>query len=141
MTEALRLARAEFPGRLEVIGSRIRKDAEHFSRPEQVYGALRWLATAYLDSRTGTAPCPDLDGSCRKACGFRYVAHQSEVTMGQFASDYELQRRGRTVQLREHLAFGNAHDPRHTIRIAWFVEGKVVVVGFVGPHQTTRASN
>jgi hypothetical protein len=136
----INLALDEFTDRLDVLRSRVAKDAEHFRRPEQFYGALRWLATTYIDSKTGIAPCPELDASCRAACGFRYIAHQSDVTMGMYASNYRIQRRGRTVQLREHLAFGNAFDPRHTIRIAWFVEDGRVIVGYVGQHQATRAS-
>jgi hypothetical protein len=141
-TACLLLAMEKFRDRLLVLETRVRKrDVEVFAQPERLYGALRWLATVYLDSKLGRAPCPDMDASCRAACGFRYVPHQSEVTRGMFSSDYEVKRGGKTVQLREHLTFGASHDPRHTIRIAFFVEGDRVIVGFVGQHQATRQSN
>jgi hypothetical protein len=104
---------------------------------------MRWLATDYRDARRGIRKCPDLDACCRKACGFRYAAHQSEVTMGQHRSDYELQWEGRTVMLREHLGVGVSYDPRHTARVAFFYDeaSTKVVVGYVGQHQRNGASN
>ncbi len=87
--EAVEAAADEFKDRLAIIENRVEKDAGYFDRPELLYGALRWLATTYHGAKTGVS-CPDLVASCRRASGFRYTAHQSEVTMGQYASDYEV---------------------------------------------------
>jgi hypothetical protein len=141
-TQCLLLAMEVFRDRMLVLETRVRKrDVECFTHPERLYGALQWLTTVYLESKRGITPCADLDASCRAACGFRYVPHQSEVTRSMFANDYGVRRNGKTVQLREHLTFGSSHDPRHTIRIAMFMEGDKVVVGFVGQHQATRQAN
>jgi hypothetical protein len=141
-TEAVEAATNEFKDHLAIIQNRVEKDAGYFYQPELLYGALRWLATTYHDAKTGARSCPDLDASCRKASGFRYSAHQSEVTMGQYASDYEVTWGGKRVKLREHLGFGTSREPRHTIRVAFFFDDKTkrVVVGYVGLHQQTRAT-
>ena len=114
--EAIEAAAHEFKDRLEIIANRVEKDAGHFDHAELLYGALQWLATTYRDAKTGIRSCPDLDKSCRQASTFSYVAHQSEVTMGQYASDYEVTWGGKGVMLREHVGFGTSRDPRHTIR-------------------------
>jgi hypothetical protein len=136
--EAVEAAAHEFKDRLKIIENRIEKDAGYFDRPELLYGALRWLATTYHGAKAGLT-CPDLDESCRRVSGFRYTAHQSEVTMGQYASDYEVTWRGKLVKLREHIGFGTSRDRRHTIRVAFFFDDKTkrVVVGYVGLHQTS----
>jgi hypothetical protein len=102
---------------------------------------LRWLATTYHGAKTGVSR-PDLVESCRRARGFRYAAHQSEVTMGQYKSDYEITWRGKVVTLKEHVGFGTSRDPRHTIRVAFFFDDrtKKIVVGYVGLHQQNRAT-
>jgi hypothetical protein len=140
--EAVEAAAHEFKDRLEIIESRVEKDAGYFDRPELLYGALRWLATTYRGAKTGGVRCPDLDESCRRSSRFWYTPHQSEVTMGQYPSDYEVTWRGKGVKLREHIGFGTDRDPRHTIRVAFFFDSKtkMVVVGYVGLHQQTRAT-
>jgi hypothetical protein len=140
--EAIEAAAHEFKDRLEIIANRVEKDAGHFDHPELLYGALQWLATTYHDAKTGVRSCPDLDKSCRQASTFSYIAHQSEVTMGQYASDYEVTWGGKGVKLREHVGFGTSRDRRHTIRVAFFFDGKTkrVVVGYIGLHQQTRAT-
>jgi hypothetical protein len=140
--KVVQLALVDFHDRLEVIESRVGKEVSHFEHPELLYGALRWLATTYHDAKTRTVSCPDLEKSCRLASGFRYAWSQSEVTMGQYNSDYEIKLRGKVAKLREHLAYGTGRGPRRTIRIAfvWDGESKHVVVGYIGQHQQTRAS-
>ena len=73
---------------------------------------------------------------------FGYAAHQSEITMGQYASEYEITWRGKLIKLKEHVGFGISRDPRQTVRIAFFFDGgtKKVVVGYIGLHQQNRAS-
>jgi hypothetical protein len=49
---------------------------------------------------------------------------------------------GKWVKLKEHVRFGTSRDPRHTIRVAFFFDDKImrVIVGYVGLHQQTRAT-
>ena len=140
--DAIEAAAHEFKARLAIIDNRVEKDVGHFYRPELLYGALRWLATTYRDAKIGVRSCPDLDKSCRQASAFSYTAHQSEVTMGQYASDYQVTWGGKGVTLREHVGFGTSRDPRYTIRVAFFLDGKTksVIVGYIGLHQQTRAT-
>jgi hypothetical protein len=140
-TEVIETAAGDFEDRLRIIETRVEKDARYFERPELLYGVLRWLATTYHGAKTGVS-CPDLVDSCRRASGFRYAAHQSEVTMGQYTSDYEITWRGKLAKLKEHVGFGTNKDPRHTIRVAFFFDDwlKKVIVGYVGLHQQTRAT-
>lgn len=113
--EAIEAAADEFTDRLKIIENRIAKDAGYFERPELLYGALRWLATSYHGAKTGVT-CPDLDESCRRASGFRYAAHQSELTMGQYSSDYEVTWHGQNGQAEgarglRHDSGPQTHDP------------------------------
>jgi hypothetical protein len=139
--EAVEAAADEFNDRLTIVENRVQKEAGYFEQPELLYGVLRWLATTYHGAKTGVN-CPNLTESCRRASGFRYAPHQSEVTMGQYASDYEVTWRGKLVKLKEHVGFGTSRDPRHTIRIAFFFDDKTksIVVGYVGLHQQNRAT-
>jgi hypothetical protein len=76
--EAVEAATHDYKDRLKIIESRVEKDADHFDKPELLYGVLRWLATTYHGAKTGQN-CPSLDESCRRASGFWYAGHQSEV--------------------------------------------------------------
>jgi hypothetical protein len=140
---AIKTAAKDFKGRITFLDGRIEKDANLFEEPELLYGALKWLATIYRDAKAGIEPCSDLDKSCRETCQFRYNGHQSEITMGMFASDYEVTYRGAKVRLREHIGYGTSTEPRHTIRIAFFFDEMKhkVVIGYIGQHQATRHSN
>jgi hypothetical protein len=80
--EAVEAAADDFKDRLRIVESRVQKDAGHLERPELLYGVLRWLATTYHGAKTGVS-CSNLVESCRRASGFWYAPHQSEVTMGQ----------------------------------------------------------
>jgi hypothetical protein len=140
---AIALARTDFATTMEIIEGRVSKEALLFEQPELLYAALKWLATTYRDAKAGTERCSDLDKSCREACEFRYNAHQSEITMSMFPSDYEVTFKNEKIKLREHIGFGTSTEPRHTVRLAFFYDenAKMVIVGYVGQHQTTRKSN
>ena len=140
---AIETAARDFKEHLEFINGRIEKDTWQFEEPELLYAALRWLATVYWKARMGIERCADLDKSCRETCQFRYTAHQSEITMGIFASDYEVNYEGSKIKLSEHIGFGTRTEPRHTIRLAFFFDNAKckVVIGYVGQHQATRKSN
>lgn len=140
---AIETASRDFKEHLLILNGRVEKDALQFEEPELLYAALKWLATTYRNARIGTARCPDLDKSCRETCQFRYNAHQSEITMGIFASDYEVSYGNSKIKLKEHIGFGTSTEARHTIRIAFFFDeaNKKVVIGYIGQHQATRKSN
>ena len=112
-----------------------------FDKPQQVYDALEWLATAYYSARKGESSNPDLDFSLKQACGWRYTPVQSETTMGMYPEYYETRVDGRKRKLEEHIGTGNGH-PRRTVRIAflWDADHRKVVVAYIGRHQRTRAT-
>ncbi|MBI5162595.1 MAG: hypothetical protein HY985_01685 [Magnetospirillum sp.] len=128
---------------LVIIGSALRKETLDFKKPEVVLKALRWLATDYRRARLGEILCPDLDVSCRTVSGMFYRPHQSKVTMGRFEDDYKVVRNGKPNWLKEHIGIGTGTDPRSNIRIAFYFDDteRKVIVGFVGQHQETTASN
>ncbi len=117
-------------------------DTSAFKWPEQVWNALKWLATDYYDSHLGNNPIPDMDESCRLACKMWYKTSQHETTMMQYPDSYSTRVNGRRIWLREHIGKGNSFDPRRTIRIAfdWDRPTQKVIVGYIGQHQRTSAT-
>ena len=113
-----------------------------FVKPQDVWDALQWLATAYHGARAGVASIPDFDVSLREACGWQYRSGQGQTTLNKYREWYTTKANGRTYRLAEHLAKGASKDARHTIRIAfdWDNDEKVVVVGYIGQHQETDAT-
>lgn len=104
--------------------------------------ALRFLATTYRDAKMDVARCSDLDGACKDLSGFGYVAHQSEVTVGKYANEYETHWNGRRFRLESHLRKGTDRSARNSLRIAFAfdeVTGRVVI-GYIGQHQSTNAT-
>jgi len=138
VADALNSAVAQHTGRI-VLALNSASDADTpFSAPEEVYESLCFLATIFYDSKTGTKPCPDLDHTLRELTGWSYEAHQSQTAMGKHKSEYECVWDGRRHTLKAHMGTGTNKDPRHTIRIAfaWDEKKKVVVIGYVGQHQS-----
>ena len=113
-----------------------------FEKPEDVWGALEWLATTYHKARVGESSVPDFDLSIREACGWQYKSGQYDTTMNKYRDWYTTKANGKTYRLAEHIAKGTSKDARHTIRIAfdWDKDEKLVVVGFIGQHQQTGAT-
>lgn len=113
-----------------------------YDKPELVFKGLEWLATTYRNSKRGEINVNDLDHSCRTQTGLQYLSHQSETTIGQFRNEYEISYGGKQIPLHEHLKRGTSKDSRHALRIAFFydAEKERVVVGFIGRHQTTKAT-
>ena len=112
-----------------------------FDDPLQVFKALEWLGTVYVNSRMGKITL-DLGKSSLEQTGMQYRSHQKETTMGNFSEEYYIQVRGKTVPLAEHLVQGTNRDGRKTIRIAFAYDKDTqkVLIGFIGQHQTTRNS-
>jgi hypothetical protein len=143
VSEAVELAISEFSSEIEIPRGALRKEAGYYQNPELIFAAFRWLATTYRDARLGVRQVQDLDHSCREEVGLWYKPSQSDLTMKRFADDYKLVRAGQTRWLKEHIGKGSGTDPRRSIRVAFYfdeVENKVVI-GFIGQHQQTAASN
>ena len=141
VAEAVERAGKEFAAALAFpLNSRSEVKTNPFEDPAAVYRALRFLATTYRDSRAGRITVADLDVESRQQCGFRYAPHQSDATIGMFPEYYRATWGGREVLLEHHLAKGQDHDPRHTLRIGfhWEPESEQIVVGYIGQHQRTR---
>lgn len=140
---AVALARERYPGQLLVqLNAESEADDSSFKWPQQVWDALRWLATDYFTSHLGRNPIGDMDEACRAACGMWYKSSQHDTTMNQFRDSYTTWVDGRRIWLGEHIGKGNSFDPRRTIRIAfdWDRQLQKVVIGYIGQHQRTTAS-
>jgi len=142
VADAIERIQGEYPKEIAFKLNSKSDEKSPYQDPSAFYKALNFLATTYRDSRRGERSCSDFDHTCREACGFSYSGHQSAITMGQYASDYETIWNGKTHQLKEHIGQGSSKDPRETVRIAFFYDSnsETVVVGFVGQHQRTSAT-
>lgn len=131
--DAIALAQKKFPQELLIaLNSKSQKNSP-FQKPDEVFDALAWLATAYRN-----APA-----TIREACpGWFYKPRQTDTTMGMYTEWYQTKAEGRTFELPNHIGKGSSFDPKSTIRIgfAWDEEKKRVVVGFIGLHQKNRQS-
>ncbi len=141
--EAVELAREQYSDCLEFTGPAVKKEVRLYEQPSKVLKALTWLATTYRDAKKGEYAGIDLDVSCRTEAGFWFKANQSEITMTTYPGDYKVLRNGKTFWLDEHIGSGSGTDPRHNIRVAFLYDAMAekVVVGFIGQHQKTKASN
>jgi len=114
-----------------------------FREPGEVFTALEWLATFYVEARTGRQRCPRLDHELAQTLpGWDYRARQSDGTVGQNPEWYRCTWEGRRYEIEEHIGFGASKRPEETIRIAfaWDSGRKTVVVGYVGQHQRNTKS-
>lgn len=140
--EAVDRARDRFPNQLLfALNSKSDKNSQ-FLRPDEVYGALEWLATDYHQLRKdppGKAPPFDrlLKGKCP---GWSYKPQQAARTKEMFNDWYTTEVDGRVYELGAHLGKGTDRDPQTTMRIAfaWDDEAEKVIVGYIGPHQRNR---
>lgn len=146
VADALILAEQRFSESLAFCWNGKSEDTDSpFQKPQDVFLALRWLATIYRDARTKVRPCSDFDASLREAVvGWSYEPHQSKLTMkhAKYKAWYHTIHEGREVSLPDHLKCGSTKDARHSIRIAftWCDKAKKVVLGYLGQHQQTSAS-
>ena len=109
---------------------------------ESLNKALRFLATAYVEAKSGRCPIANIDESLQRETGFRYEPHQSDKTMKQFSNEYQTDWQGKKVWLEGHIKKGSSREARFAIRVGFHYdeELEVVVVGYIGQHQTTRKS-
>ena len=143
VSDAVRYAEDMYPDRLLLkTNSKSQVRDNPFEKPEDVWEALKWLATSYCDARAGVSSIPDFDLSVREACGWQYKSDQHETTRNKYREWYTTKTNNKTYWLLEHIGTGASKDARHTIRIAfdWDREEKVVVVGYIGQHQRTDAT-
>ena len=142
VSEAVERASREFDTLVFALNSESGVNDNPFKAPDELFAALEWLATVYVDARAGAVPCANFDLSLREACGWKYDANQSKITMSRFKSWYTTQWNGTTYQLGAHVKIGSGKDSRHTIRVAfeWDADAKKVVIGFIGQHQRTEAT-
>ena len=144
VNEALDLAQTMFPNELAIaLNSKSSKNSP-FRKPDEVFGALSWLATEYHRLRTNPSSSrPDFNRLLKESCpGWFYKPGQTEVTAEQFIEWYTTTVDNKTFELYHHIGKGNSHDPQHTIRIAfaWDDDNQRVAVGFLGLHQRNRRS-
>lgn len=143
VTDALDLAEQSFPDQLLMaLNSKSDKNSP-FQKPDEVFAALKWLATDYRRLRSNPGGNPDFNMLLKQSCpGWSYKPGQTEVTKEQFNEWYTTRHDGKTYELEAHLAKGTSHDPQNTMRIAfeWDDDLGKVVVGFLGLHQRNRRS-
>ena len=143
VSDAVKYAEDMFPDRLLLkTNSKSQVRDNPFEKPEDVWEALKWLATSYRDARAGVSSVPDFDLSVRETCGWQYKSDQHETTRNKYREWYTTKTNNKTYWLLEHIGTGASKDARHTIRIAfdWDKDEKLVVVGYIGQHQRTDAT-
>ena len=142
--DAVALAGKLFPDRLAIaLNSKSDNKRSQFQKPQEVFDALAWLATAYHQRRGNPGGSPDFDKLLKESCpGWSYKSSQTEITREQFEEWYTTIWEGRRYDLSPHLGKGISYDPQNTIRIAfdWDDDRKRVVVGYIGMHQRNRKS-
>ncbi len=142
--DAIAWAEESYAGKL-VFALNKKSDGETpYTHPIEVALAFQWLATAFLDARTGLCPCADLKLSIREHCGgaWFWMGGQSDYTVSKYEGDYHCTFEGVRYEVGEHVGTGTSKDPRQTIRIAFcYLESKQrILIGYVGQHQRTAAT-
>ena len=144
VAEAITAAELDFPHELAVALNSASREESPFQRPNEVYSALRWLATDYRDTRIApSGGDPEFERRLKEACsGWFYSPKQSDTAKNMFRGEYETTHNGRTYTLDTHIGRGTKGDPQRMIRIAfdWDSERQQVIVGYIGPHQRTQSS-
>ena len=138
---AIEFSEERHPEKLLINLNRKSDTTDFYHSPNQVWGALDWLATTYHDAQTGESPNKDLDASLRQVCsGWSYSPHQSEDALNRYTEWYETTVGDKTYTLRKHISKGVRRGAKNIIRIAfeWDDENRRVVVGYIGPHQQNR---
>lgn len=140
VADAVDRANTEYSGQLVLaMNAKSEVRGSLFERPEEVFAALEFLATAYYEAKIGSKTCADLDGTLREFNGWKYLGQHSELTMKKYENWYTTKVGSKKHWLSEHLGTGTSKDPRRTIRIGfcWDDSSGKVIVGFIGQHQQT----
>lgn len=143
VSEAIDRVKQRYAGRIVFALNNKSDPVIPFRDPDEVFAALEWLATFYVEARTGRQRCTRLDHELAKTLpGWDYSARQSEGTVGQNPEWYRCTWEGRRYEIDEHIGYGASKRPEETIRIAfaWDSDRETVVVGYVGQHQRNTKS-
>ena len=143
VAEVVEEATKRYPRQLAfALNSRSEVKESPFLKPNEVWQALKWLATTYCNARKYQVGEVDFDRSIRDFLTWRYTAHQSRATMARNQKAYTARVDGKEYILEEHIGTNRSGDPQHTIRIAfgWDAKMEKVVIGYVGLHQPTQRS-
>ena len=144
VADAIEGARVMFPDTLVIELNSASRPDQAYRQPQEVYDALKWLATEYHYLRTHPlGKNPEWDLRLKEACnGWTYRGKQSDTAKGMFTKEYETTVDGKTYLLDAHIGNGTRGNPQWMIRIAfaWDPDLEKVIVGYVGPHQKTQAS-
>ncbi|MDE2765275.1 MAG: hypothetical protein OXI25_02445 [Chloroflexota bacterium] len=144
VADAIEGARMMFPDTMVIELNSASRPDQAYRQPQEVYDALKWLATEYHYLRTHPlGKNPEWDLRLKEACnGWTYRGKQSDTAKGMFTKEYETMVNGKTYLLDAHIGNGTRGNPQWMIRIAfaWDPELEKVIVGYVGPHQKTQAS-
>ncbi len=141
--QALALAEARYGDKL-LIHLNKKSDPDYdYNRPKEAWDALEWLATTYHQTQTGKIRVKDLNESIRKTCsGWDYKPDQTDITVNTYREWYTTSINGAAYQLRRHIGKGTGRQNSNIIRIAftWDDRSQRVIIGYIGPHQRSRAS-
>ena len=140
---AVALAKEKYAGELLFQpNSKSEIEANLYEKPTDVLAALEWLATTFYRTKMGKVTVTDLNKSIKKVCGWSYTGRQSRKTMKKYESWYTTSFQGEKYWLNRHVGTGSNKDSRYTIRIAfdWDKVRQVVVIGYIGQHQQTKAT-
>ena len=119
-----------------------------FEKPEEVFGALAWLArylrVSKLNPDIGVNLNEALDKSLKKAVrpNWFYTPRQSPTATGKYPDSYTASHQGTKYDLHEHIGRGKSHSAKGSIRIAfaWDEKKRKLIVGYIGRHQPTGRS-
>lgn len=119
-----------------------------FEKPEEVFGALAWLArylrVSKLNPDIGANLNEALDKSLKKAVrpNWFYTPRQSPTATGKYPDSYTASHQGTKYDLHEHIGRGKSHSAKGSIRIAfaWDEKKRKLIVGYIGRHQPTGRS-
>ena len=113
-----------------------------FEETARFWLALHCLGTEVYEASVGELSAPQLDLVVREACGWKYSANQGKDVKQHFQGEYTTRYNGKTYEIDQHLKWGVGRDSRKIMRIAFAVDKrqKLIIVGYIGPHQRTRRS-
>jgi hypothetical protein len=115
------------------------KDIDRFQK------AIIWLCTDFVAWKRGERAgvnYKDLQLELKNLCSFDYKTGQSRTTIGRNRADYETTYDERRFEITEHIGWGKkASNKPIRVAFAWDDVTDRLVIGYVGPHQKTDASN
>jgi hypothetical protein len=130
-----------------VIAAKAIREAEksQYEDPKLVYQALLLLGNEYREMRLSGGEHKDRFGARLKQLGLTISGSITKSRAGEQGEEYRANHPtipSKRIFLDEHLRKGNDHDQRRCLRIyfTWDPQEKLVIVGWLPSHLTTRAS-